>query len=71
MTEQDSMTESLIAHAKSQKYYIDHLPVRELMNRSKHTINPFDTLDDYKFLMMSKDASVVAICGGVAYDTTD
>lgn len=71
MKNQDSMTKYFVNHAKAQKYYIDHLPVKELINRSQHTINPFDTLDDYKFLMMPKDASITAICGGVAYDSAD
>lgn len=71
MNESKTLTTYFLNKYQSQKHYINHLPVEELMTWPKHRINPFDTLDNYKSMMMTDEAAEVAIFGGVAYDTAD
>lgn len=41
---------------KSQQEYINHIPVEEMMTWQSWKINPFDQLDDLKYLASSKAA---------------
>lgn len=41
---------------QSQEYYIDHIPVEELMTWPSFRLNPFDQLDDLKYLISTKEA---------------
>lgn len=41
---------------QSQQYYIDHLPVEELMTWPNFKLNVFDQLDDLKYLLSTREA---------------
>ena len=41
---------------QSQEYYINHIPVEELMTWPSSKLNVFDQLDDLKYLLSTKEA---------------
>ena len=67
----DSTTNAIIYHARAQRDFINQIPIEELMTWPSGRINPFSSLDDYKFSMMPAQAMEVAIFGGDVYDTAD
>ena len=48
-----------IRDIESQEYYINHIPVEELMTWQSWKINPFDQLDDLKYLASTREAKEV------------
>lgn len=44
---------------KSQQEYINHIPVEEMMTWQSWKINPFDQLDDLKYLASTREAKEV------------
>ena len=53
------LDEKHLRDIKSQEIYIGQLPVEELMTWPSIRLNPFDHLDDLKYLSASDEAKMV------------